>query len=154
MRCLTLALLALIVACVLPGRRCSALDLIRNVSKEQAKDLGITVRLQPREKDVWVKIDFKPTGPKRVFKRADLDIQQGEKRLVHASLMPRRPTPDSLYFDFYVDPAALPDAAVTIVVWEDPLTGIGYRLKMTDFMERAASRLNRHLKVEQFPMER
>jgi hypothetical protein len=129
----------LLLLCGLPGR-CLALDLIEDVSKERAKELGITVRLQPRPEDVWVQVEFKPTGPKKEFKRTDLDVTQGGKRLVAATLMPWKPTPDSMRFDFYIDPAALPNSTVTIVVWEDGITGIGHRLKMKDFMPPPASR--------------
>lgn len=124
----------------LPGR-CLALDLISDVSKERAKELGITVRSQPSaNNDLWVQVEFKPTDPKREFKRADLDITRNGKRLVTASLMPQRPAPDRMRFDFYIDPAALPDASVMIVVWSDPLTGQGYRIKMKEFVAPPASR--------------
>ena len=139
-RRLPLTFLALLVLlCALP-RPSFALDLLKNVSKEEAKALGITVRLQPREKDVWVQVTFKPTAPKKEFKYAILDVTRGGKPFVGAYLMPRKPAPDTLYFDFYVDPAAVPDSSVTVVVWEDPITGTGYVLKMKDFQARAASR--------------
>jgi len=37
------------------------------------------------------------------------------------------------FFHNYIDPAALPNASVTIVFWTGPRTGIGYRLKMKEF---------------------
>ena len=136
----SLPFLALLFAlCALPAP-CSALDLIKDVSKESAKELGITVSSRTRAEDVWVKVEFKPTGPMKELKRADLVLTQGGKPLVTASLMARKPTPESFYFDFYVDPAALPNATVTIVVWGDPITGYGYRLKMKDHLPQAASR--------------
>src|SRR5262245_45692129 len=85
----------------LPGR-CFAVDEIMEVSPAQARELGITVRLQPRAEDVWVQVEFKPTGPKKEFKYTVLDVTQGGKRLVTTYLMPFKPTPDSLRFDAYL----------------------------------------------------
>jgi hypothetical protein len=123
---------ALLLVCGLP-RRAPALDLIQDVSKEKAKELGIQVRLQPRERDVWVQVEYRAVGPLKEFKRADLDLTRDGKPLLSASLMPRKPSPDVMRFDFYIDPAALPDATVMVVVWSDPLTGIAYRLRMKDY---------------------
>jgi hypothetical protein len=85
-----LPFLALSLLLCAPPRPGLALDLLQNVSQERAKELGISVRVQPRPDDVWVQVEFRPTGPKKEFKRTDLDITQGGKKLVNASLMPRR----------------------------------------------------------------
>jgi hypothetical protein len=74
------------------------------------------------------------------FRWADLELTQGEKRLVTAALMPRKPSPDSVHLEFYGDPAALADATVTLFVHDEPLGGTGYRLKMKEFLTPAASR--------------
>lgn len=135
-----LPFLALLLLCGL-ATPCLALDELMDVSRERAKELGITVNLKPRTDDVWVQVEFKPTGPKKEFKYTYLDVTQGGKKLVSSVyLMPFRPTPDSMHFEFCIDPAALPNATVTITVWEDPLTGVGYQLRMKDFMAQAASR--------------
>lgn len=34
--------------------------------------------------------------------------------------------------EYYVDPAALADSTVTLVFYSEPLTGVGFRLKMSD----------------------
>ena len=127
------ALALVLLLAGLPGR-CFALDEIMDVSPARARELGIMVRLQPRAEDVWVQVEFKPTEPKKAFKYTVLDVTQGGKRLVSTYLMPFKPTPESLRFDAYLAPAAVPDSTVTVTVWEDPLTGIGYQLKLKEFM--------------------
>lgn len=139
---LPLGVLTLLLVLTTVPAPCFALDLLRDVSKEEATKLGITVQAKPRPQDgdVWVQIELKPTGPKKEFKYTHLNVTQGGKKLVSATLMPYHPKPDTLSFDFYIDPAALPNATVTITVWEDPLTGVGYVLKMKDYLPTPASR--------------
>jgi hypothetical protein len=129
----------LLLLCELPARG-FALDLIEEVSKARAKELGISVRQTPRANDVWVQVEFKPTDPKKPFKYTILDVTRAGKPLVSTNIMPWKSGTDTLGFDFTIDPAALPDASVTIVVWEDPITGHGYRLRMKDFIPPAAAR--------------
>jgi hypothetical protein len=138
-----LALLGtLLLVCGLAGR-CLALVSIMPVSKEKAKEMGINVTLQPREEDVWVRVDFKTTGPLKGYRYANLDLKQGKKRLLMAALMSHRPRTDSpddaSQVDFYLDPAALPDASVTLIAYEGR-GGIGYELQMKDFIAKAAAR--------------
>jgi hypothetical protein len=141
----TLTFLALLPAlCALPGRS-FAMASVGDVSKERAKELGITVRSQPSANhDLWVQVEFKTIGAMKEFKWADLEVMQGGKRLVTAALLPRKRTlespPESKMLEFYIDPAALADTTVTIFVYNVPLSGIGYRLKMKEFLARAASR--------------
>ena len=105
------------------------------MSKERAMELGIAVRSQPSaDNGLWVQVEFKTTGDMKEFRWADLELRQGEKRLVHAALRPQNPTPDSVLLQFYMDPAALPNATVTVFVYPRPRSGIGYRLKMKEFV--------------------
>jgi hypothetical protein len=133
----------LLLVCGL-SERCSALILLTDVTKEKAKELGVTVRAITREDDVWVQMEFKTTGPMKNFKWADLELTQGGKHLVTVPILPRKPTNDSpeesKQLAFYIDPAALPNAIVTVVVYDEPLTGTGYRFKMKDFLPSSASR--------------
>jgi hypothetical protein len=139
-----LVLALFLLLCTLPGR-CFALSEIMDVSKKRAKELGITVRSRPSANhDVWVQVEFKAAGAMKEFRWADLELRQGEKRLVTAALMPKKPTQESpsesKLLEFYIDPAALPNSTVTIFVYAEPLSGIGYRLQMKDFLPQAASR--------------
>jgi hypothetical protein len=133
-RCRALAFLALLLLLGgLPGRSYAMYD-VEDVSKESAKQLGITMRSQPRPEDVWVQVEFKSTGRLKEFRWADLELTQGGKRLIMAALMPWKPTPDSVWVEFYIDPASLPNATVTIFVSDQPLGGTGYRLQMKGFL--------------------
>jgi len=139
-RPLLTSLVLLLLLCGLPGRS-YALYGIQDVSKGRAKELGITVNPGPSaNNDLRVQVEFKTTGPMKKFRWADLELTQGEKRLVTAPLMPRKPTADSVHLEFYGDPVALANATVTIFVQNEPLGGTGYRLKMKDFLAQAASR--------------
>jgi hypothetical protein len=101
------------------------------------------VQAQPRPDsgDVWVKVDFQTTGALKNFSWAELEVNRDGKRLVTATLMPRKPAIDSppreKRLEFYIDPAALPDATVTVFA-SQPLFSSGYRLKMKDFLPPAA----------------
>lgn len=118
--------------------RSPALAEIEEVSKERAKELGISVTSRPSaNKDAWVQVEFKTTGALKGFRWADLELTQGGKRLVTASLLPRNSPPDTVRLDFYMDPAALPQAMVTVFVYRG-LEGIGYQLKMKDFLPPAS----------------
>lgn len=139
-RRLRLALPALLLlAGALTAPAC-ALDLIQDVSREKARELGITVEVKPRSDDVWVQVHYRPAEPKKPFRRTVLEVTRDGKRLLLTSLVPLKPAPDTMRFDFYIDPAALPNATVTLIVQEEPLTGIGYRLKMKDFQPPATAR--------------
>ena len=107
--------------------RCFALILIKEVSTEEAKQLCITVRSQPAQyNDLWIHVEFKTTGGLKGFRWADLELSQGGKRLVTATLMPRDLSPDTKEVEFYLDPTALPNATVMIVAYNEPLTGTGW----------------------------
>ena len=135
--------LALLCALQLPA---AALTLIKNVTPAQAKELGITVNVQPRPEagDIWVKIDFKTVGDLKRFTGANLTVTENGKQLVSAQLMASKPAvdskPEEKQVAFYVEPSALAQTAVTIVSYNEPLTGTGYRLQMKDFMQKTARR--------------
>ena len=135
--------LALLCAVQLPA---AALVLIKNVTPAEAKELGITVKVQPRPEagDVWVKIDFKTVGDLKRFTGANLVVTKDGKQLVMAHLAASQPAvdskPEEKQVAFYVEPSALADTSVTIVSYNEPLTGTGYRLQMKDFMQKTARR--------------
>src|SRR3712207_1948725 len=121
------------------ARPCSALDLIEDVSKDRAKELGITVQTRTRPEDVWVQVEFTTTGPKKEFKYTYLDITLDGRRMVSANLMPIKLSPDSMRFEFYIFSAALPDATVTITIWEVPFTVNVYRIRIKSFLPHSSS---------------
>jgi hypothetical protein len=145
LRPLLVGLSLLLLLCGLQGP-VSALYFVKDVSVAQAKELGIAVHAQPRPDsgDVRVTVSFKTTGALKGFRWADLELSKDGKQLVSAALMPRKPATDSApeekQVEFYIAPAALADASVTVVSYTEPLTGHGYRLRMKDYLPKAASR--------------
>ena len=128
-----------------PPARCPAEYLVADVSKEQAKELGVVIRTQPSANhDLRVEVEFRATGRMKEFRWADLELTQGGKRLVSAALQPRKPprnrAADTTRLEFNIDPAALPDASVTLFVADEALGGTGYRLKMKNLATSAGDR--------------
>jgi hypothetical protein len=137
---LAFAALLLLIGSV--PQRCRAEILIGDITPERAKQLGITVHVQPRAEDVWVRVQFKTTGALKGFRYGELELTQGGKRLLSAALMARKPTAQSpaeaQQLEFYVDPAALPNASVMVVAYSRELGGEGYRLRMKDYLPKGA----------------
>jgi hypothetical protein len=126
---------------VAASSHCFALMDIADVSKEQAKELGIGIRTNaagPNEVSVW--LEFVPHGVLKNFTRVDLEINAGKKRLVAAPLLASRPTLERVAVHFSADPAYLATSILTIVVVDGERTIIGYRLKVKDFIEHEKSR--------------
>lgn len=139
-RSLVTLLALLVLVCGLPARSLALVEILQ-ISKERATRMGIAVRVQPSaNKDAWVRVEFKTTGALKEFRYADLELTQDGKRLVTASLMPRKPDPQSVLLEFYGDPAALANASVTIVAYDQPEGGTGYRLSMKDYLAQVAAR--------------
>ena len=104
--------------------------LLENVSKERAKQLGIAVITRERTDDVLVQVEFKTAGALKEFRWADLELTRDGKRLVTAALLPQKLAGDRIQLQFYVEPAALANATVTVFVADQALGGSGYRLRM------------------------
>jgi hypothetical protein len=91
-----LACMAAIALVFGAAERCAALILLTDLTKERPKELGISVRSVLRDTgDVRVQVDFKITGAMRNFRWADLTVSQGNRTLVNAPLLPRKPAQDS-----------------------------------------------------------
>jgi len=128
-----LASLALFVLLASLPATCLALISVGNISKKRAQEMGISVNVRPRDEDVWVRVEFKAEGALQEFRYANLEVTDGEKRLVLAALMPQKLGENRVRLEFYVDPASLPNSTVTIIAYDGPLSGIGYGLRMKDF---------------------
>lgn len=137
------SLVLLLLLCGLSAH-CLADYLVADVSREQAKELGITVHTQPSaNRDLRVDVEFHASGRMKAFRWADLELTHNGKRLVTAALMARKPilgrAADTTRLEFYLDPAALPDTTITLFVADQELGGTGYRLKMKDLAASAGS---------------
>ncbi len=130
---LTLALLvALFLAC---PSRCFGLRVIAEVSKEQAKEMGVTLRSRPNgEAGVAVWIEFKAVGGLKNFTHVELRMTSGGKHLVSAPLLATR-TEDKVEAYFSADPDQLAGSTLLIAVTDAPRTHVGYEFRVKDFVE-------------------
>ena len=121
--------------------QCFALQLNKDVSREQAKELGVAIRSNmDGENGVKVWLELKTKDELKSFTHVDLEITAGEKRLVSAPLLASHPSPESVVVHFSADPAYLPTSTLTIVVRHGVEGKVGYRFKVKDFIEREKSR--------------
>ena len=121
--------------------QCFALVSLADVSKERAKELGVTVRSHLNgEAGVAVWLEFKPQGELKNFTHVELRITAGGKSLVSAPLQTSRPTADSVSVYFSADPTYLATSVLRIVVKDGERTLIGYEFKVKDFIEPERSR--------------
>jgi hypothetical protein len=111
------------------------------VSKERAKELGVTIRSNMNgQSGVKVWLEFKPQAVLKNFTHVILEINAGGKRLVSAPLLTSRSTADSVSVSFYADPSYLATSVLTIVVQDSERSWIGYQFKMKDYIESEKSR--------------
>jgi hypothetical protein len=97
--------------------QCCAMMVIEDVSKARAKELGVEVRSKMIGTNaVYVWLEFKTKGELKDFQHAQLEITAGERSVVSATLLPDRPSPDSVVVFFSADPATMPTCTVWIVV--------------------------------------
>src|SRR3954452_14859108 len=72
--------LAVLVLFVAACGTCRAMISIRNVTKDQAKELGIELRAKANgPNEAWIELEFKPEGKLAGFKHVSLEIADGEK---------------------------------------------------------------------------
>jgi hypothetical protein len=117
------------------ARQSSALAVIQPVAAEKAKELGITVRSQPSANDdLMVIVEFKKQGDMREFRWADMELSRNGKRVISSAIQPRTTDKDTVRLDLYMDPDAVKDTSVTIFVYNEPRSGVGYRLTLKDFL--------------------
>jgi len=128
----TLLLIFLLMVACRPGL---ALQLNQDVSRERAKELGVTIRSNlDGENGVKVWLEFVPAGALKNFTHVDLEIDADGKRLVAAPLLASRSTAEKVSVHFSADPAYLATSVLTIVV-QDAEERFGFRLKVKDFLE-------------------
>jgi len=114
---------------------CFAKMSIEFVSKARAKELGMEIRtIQPGPNGARVELEFGTNGELKNFSRVDLEIREGEKLLVFASLREEQSKPGRVVVSFYADRANL-DKVTLKVVTGVPLNMVGYELRMKDFVE-------------------
>jgi hypothetical protein len=126
---------AVAVFLVVAPRACFALWEIAEVSKEQAKEMGMEVRSKGAgPKDVRVELEFKAEGELKNFSHVDLRFSDGEKSLVTAPLKEDRSKPGRIMVSFTADRTLLDKIHLWVMV-PAPLGGTVYLLRVKDFVE-------------------
>ena len=120
---------------------CFALWSGGQVSKEQAKELGMEIRSKANGTNaVWVELEFKPEGKLKSFSHVELLIREGEKSLVTATLREDRPRPGRVVVSFTADRAHLDKITLWVYVADMMPGGTIYELRVKDFVELAPRR--------------
>lgn len=129
---LKLAVLAVLL--VATAIRCFAMMSIGDVSKAQAKEMGMEVRVTPAGLDaVRVELEFETKGALKNYSRVDLEISDG-KLSVSASLQEEGLRPRHVLVSFAADRAHL-DKITLRVVTGVPMNMVGLDLHMKDFVD-------------------
>jgi hypothetical protein len=109
---------------------------IMDVSREQAKAWGVTIRTNLNgEAGVRVWMEFKPEGKFQQFRNVQLQVGDGEKQVMSATLNESALKSGNLSVNFSVQPAYLAESTLLIVVDDQPLGGSGYQFRIRNFLE-------------------
>ena len=128
---------ALTFLLVAASSQCFALWSVGQVSKEQAKELGMEIRSKVSGTNaVWVEVEFKTEGKLKSFDRVDLRIGEGEKELVTATLREDRSRPGGVVVNLSADRAHLDKATLWVYVADMMPGGTIYQLRVKDFVEQ------------------
>ena len=116
--------------------RCFAMMSISHVSKEQAKELGLELRLKASGPDAaWVELEFKAEGQFKSFSHVSLEIGEGGKLLVgYAPLREKRSSSGNVVVGFMANRAFLEKVTLRVVVGV-PMDMVGYDLRVRELVE-------------------
>jgi hypothetical protein len=129
------ALIFVIIIMVVPSH-CFGMFSIEDVSKSRAKALGVTFQTNTNgEAGIQVRLEFNTRGELKKITYVELQIGEGESRIVSAPLQVFYPSPKTGLVRFSAYPAYLPKSTLTIVVYGGPKGDVGYRFKVEDFTE-------------------
>ena len=113
---------------------CFALGSVLQVSKEEAKKMGMEVRSETAgPNQVRVELEFKVEGGLKNFKGVDLWFGEGDNPLLAAPLQPDRSKPGRVVVSFTADRAHLDKITLRVTVSEAGDTV--YKLRIKDFVE-------------------
>jgi len=135
---ISLGVLLLLLSC--PASSLAMIDVGR-LSKEQAKELGITMKQRPNgDAGTMVWVEFKKTGFLDHFTYCELQVNDpAGKHLLSAALQARpvdsRQPPELLSFAFSAAPAELEKCAFMVVAYGSSRGDVGYILSVKDFLD-------------------
>lgn len=115
--------------------RCFAFWEIAEVTKEEAKKMGLEVRWNPAgPDDVRVEMEFKVEGVLKDFDRVDLHLGDGGKSQVTASLKEDRSKEGRVVVSFSADRTQLDKIRLWIMI-PGALGGAIYEVRVKEFVE-------------------
>jgi hypothetical protein len=115
---------------------CFAMLAIEDVSTNRAKELGVTIRTNMNgQAGIQVQMEFKTEGELKKITYVELQIGDGENRIMSAPLLVSYPSPGRVAVRFSAYPAYLSKCILTIAVYGGPKGDWGYRFKVKDFVE-------------------
>ena len=127
----SIAALAVLLTSTSP---CFALGSVLQVSKEEAKKMGMEVRSELAGPDqVRVELEFKVEGGLKHFKHVNLWFGEGDNPLLAAQLHEDRSKPGQVAVSFTADRAHLDKITLRVTISE--LGDTVYKLRIKDFVE-------------------
>ena len=116
--------------------QCFALRDLAEVSKKEAKEMGLEIRAAAAGPDaVWLELEFKTEGRLKDFNHVELEIREGEKLLVaYAALSEKRSNSGSVLVRFMANRAYLDKITLTVVTGF-PSADFGNELRVKDFVD-------------------
>lgn len=114
---------------------CQALISVEFVTKERAKELGVSFKIHKNgEAGYAVTMDFEEKGELQEITYVRLQIGEKEKRIASAQVRVTHPEPGKGSVRFSAFPTYLSDSYLMIVVYSGSRGGVGYRFKVKDFV--------------------
>ena len=136
----TLGISVLTLLLVTTPSACFALMSIEHVSKERAKELGMEIRTKQAGPDgARIELEFETKGELKSFVRVDLEIREGEKSLLFATLREEPSKPGRVVVSFAADRATLDKITLRVVVGA-PGNLTGHDIRVKDFVDLEKAR--------------
>ena len=136
----TLGISVLTLLLVTTPSVCFALMSIEHVSKERAKELGMEIRTKQAGPDgARIELEFETKGELKSFVRVDLEIREGEKSWLSATLREEQSKPGRVVVSFAADRVNLDKITLRVVVGA-PMNLTGYDIRVKDFVELEKAR--------------
>jgi hypothetical protein len=116
--------------------QCSAMISVENVSKERARELGVTFRSATNgQAGIQVWMEFKLKGELQKITYVELQVGDGAERMVSTHMRVSNPDSASASANFSAFPAYLSKSTLMIAVYNGPRGDVGYQFKVKDFIE-------------------
>lgn len=113
---------------------CFAEHVLVDVNKEQVKEWNVVIKSRKNgNAQIWITLELETKGKWESFQRVDLAVKSEGQLLAFAPLEVTNPTSDSISTVCYVHPSMLKDSKIHVSV--NAKGTIGYRFKLSDFME-------------------